>query len=187
MIDAVLRCSLGNRLLVLAAALVLVVWGAMETKRTPVDVFPDLTAPTVTVMAEAHGMAPEEVETQVTFPIETALNGAANVRRIRSSTAAGFAIVWVEFDWGTDIFRARQTVTEKVQLVAPTLPPEVAPPVLGPVTSIMGEIMFVAVRSDSVDPMQLRTAVDLWYTTQNMLQHAHLRQHSLGSRSARNC
>lgn len=160
MIDAIIRWSLENRLVVLAAALVLVVWGIVETSRTPVDVFPDLTAPTVTVLAEAHGMAPEEVETQVTFPIETALNGAAGVRRIRSSTAAGIAIVWVEFDWGTDIFRARQTVTEKVQLVTPNLPPEVEPPVLGPVTSIMGEIMFVAVRSDNVDPMQLRTTVD---------------------------
>lgn len=160
MIDAMIRWSLENRLVVLAAALVLVIWGSIEANRTPVDVFPDLTAPTVTVLAEAHGMAPEEVETQVTFPIETALNGASGVRRIRSSTAAGIAIVWVEFDWGTDIFRARQTVTEKVQLVAPNLPPEVEPPVLGPVTSIMGEIMFVAVRSDEVDPMELRTTVD---------------------------
>ncbi len=160
MIDAVIRWSLENRLVVLSVALLFVVWGSVETTRTPVDVFPDLTAPTVTVLAEAHGMAPEEVETQVTFPIETALNGAAGVRRIRSSTAAGIAIVWVEFDWGTDIFRARQTVAEKVQLVAPALPPEVEPPVLGPVTSIMGEIMFIAVRSDVVDPMRLRTTVD---------------------------
>lgn len=160
MIDAIIRWSLENRLVVLVAAFVVVVWGWVDAARTSVDVFPDLTAPTVTVLAEAHGMAPQEVETQVTFPIETALNGAAGVRRIRSSTAAGIAIVWVEFDWGTDIFRARQTVTEKVQLVAPNLPPEVEPPILGPVTSIMGEIMFVAVRSDDVDPMELRTIVD---------------------------
>ncbi|MGH1348777.1 MAG: efflux RND transporter permease subunit [Nannocystales bacterium] len=160
MIDSIIRWSLQNRLVVLTAAVILLVWGAVETTRTPVDVFPDLTAPTVTVITEAHGMAPEEVETLVTFPIETALNGAAGVRRIRSSTAAGIALVWVEFEWDTDIFRARQTVAEKLQLVASTLPSEVEPPVLAPVTSIMGEIMFVAVQSEAHSPMDVRTLVD---------------------------
>lgn len=161
MIDALLRWSLHNRLIVLTAALVLLVWGAVETSRTPVDVFPDLTAPTVTVLTEAHGMAPEEVETQVTFPIETALGGAAGVRRVRSSTAAGISVVWVEFDWGTDIFRARQTVSEKLQLAAASFPPELDPPVLGPVTSIMGEVLFLAVQAeDGTDPMEVRNWVD---------------------------
>jgi CzcA family heavy metal efflux pump len=159
-IDAVIRWSLHHRLVVLVVALVLVLWGGVQTSRTPVDVFPDLTAPTVTVLAEAHGMAPEEVETLVTFPIETAVNGAAGVRRIRSSSAAGIAIVWVEFDWGTEIFRARQTVSEKLQLVALTLPPDVEPPVLGPVSSIMGEIMFVAVTSETLSAMEVRTLAD---------------------------
>ena len=160
MIDSIIRWSLHNRLVILTAAFILLAWGAVETARTPVDVFPDLTAPTVTVIAEAHGMAPEEVETLVTFPIETALNGAAGVRRIRSSTGAGITLVWVEFEWDTDIFRARQTVSEKLQLVAATLPPNVEPPVLAPVTSIMGEIMFVAVQSDESSAMDVRTLVD---------------------------
>ncbi|TPV93987.1 MAG: efflux RND transporter permease subunit [Myxococcales bacterium FL481] len=160
MIDAVLRWSLQHRLVVLALALGLIAWGAAAASRTPVDVFPDLTAPSVTVLAEARAMAPEEIERQVTFPIEAALNGAAGVRRVRSATTAGIAIVWVDFDWGTDLFRARQTVAEKVQLVSADLPTGLDPPVLGPVTSIMGEIMFLAVRSPRIDPMELRTLVD---------------------------
>ena len=161
MIDALLRWSLHNRLLVLTAALVLLIWGAVETARTPVDVFPNLTAPTVTVLTEAHGMAPEEVETQVTFPIETSLGGAAGVRRVRSSTAAGISVVWVEFEWGTDIFRARQTVSEKLQLAAASFPPELDPPVLGPVTSIMGEVLFLGVQAEGgADPMEVRDWVD---------------------------
>ena len=168
MIDKLISWSLHNRLFVLLGAVGLFVWGSIEAVRMPVDVFPDLTAPTVTVLAEAHGMAPEEVEKLVTFPIETALNGASGVRRVRSSTSVGIAVVWIEFDWGTDIFRARQVVSEKLQLVRGTLPPEIEPPVLAPVSSIMGEIMFIALVSDKHDPMELRTAAD-WTVRRRLL------------------
>ena len=130
------------------------------TRDMPVDVFPDLTAPTVTILAEGRGMAPEEMEALVTFPIESAINGASNVRRVRSATALGLAVVWVEFDWGTDIFLARQVVAEKLALVGGTLPPQVERPVLAPVSSIMGEILFFAISSDTTDPMTLRTLAD---------------------------
>ena len=139
--------------LLLAAGL----WTAYEM---PVDVFPDLTAPTVTILTEGRGMAPEEMESLVTFPIESAINGASNVRRVRSATALGIAVVWVEFDWGTDIFLARQVVAEKLALVGGTLPPQVERPVLAPVSSIMGEILFFAISSDAQDPLQLRTVAD---------------------------
>src|SRR4249920_2076707 len=126
----------------------------------PVDVFPDLTAPTVTILTEGHGMAPDEMESLVTFPIESAINGASGVRRVRSATAVGIAVVWVEFDWGTDIFVARQLVSEKLTLVSGTLPPQVERPVLAPVSSIMGEILFFAISSAHDDPLTLRTIAD---------------------------
>src|SRR4249920_706741 len=126
----------------------------------PVDVFPDLTAPTVTILTEGHGMAPDEMESLVTFPLESAINGASGVRRVRSATAVGIAVVWVEFDWGTDIFMARQLVSEKLSLVSGTLPPQVERPVLAPVSSIMGEILFFAISSDQDDPLMLRTIAD---------------------------
>ncbi|GMV44392.1 MAG: multidrug transporter AcrB [Myxococcales bacterium] len=168
MLDGVIRWALGNRAVVLACALGVLGWGAWEASRMPVDVFPDLTAPTVTVLAEAHGMAPREVESQVTFPIEAALNGASGVRRVRSSTSVGIAVVWVEFEWGVDIFRARQVVSEKLQLVRDALPPELPPPVLAPVSSIMGEILFIALTSDTHTPMELRTAAD-WTLRRRLL------------------
>src|SRR2546422_2645612 len=146
--------------------MVLVFWvllfgaGVWTARDMPVDVFPDLTAPTVTILTEGHGMAPDEMESLVTFPIESAINGASSVRRVRSATAVGIAVVWVEFDWGTDIFMARQVVAEKLSLVGSTLPPQVERPVLAPISSIMGEILFFAISSDHDDPLTLRTLAD---------------------------
>ncbi|MEW6367032.1 MAG: efflux RND transporter permease subunit [Acidobacteriota bacterium] len=168
MIDGIIHWSLRNRLLVLLTAGLLLAWGCFEAVRIPVDVFPDLTAPTATVIAEAHGMAPEEVESQITFPIETALNGAPGVRRVRSSTGIGVAVIWVEFTWGTDIYQARQIVAEKLQLSQGSLPPEVDRPVLAPVSSIMGEIMFVALTSDRHSPLDLKTTAD-WVLRRRLL------------------
>src|SRR5688500_18947094 len=161
MLNRVIQWSIRNRLLVVAACALVFAGGAYTAWRMPVDVFPDLSAPTVTVLAEAHGMAPEEVEQLVTFPIETAVNGSTGVRRVRSATAQGISIVFVEFDWGTDIFQARQVVAEKLQLVAASLPEGMPPPVLAPVSSIMGEIMIVGVTGgENVSPMEVRAAAD---------------------------
>lgn len=168
MIDAVIRWSLGNRLLVLVAALLLLAWGGWTARQSPVDVFPDLTAPVVTVVAEAHGMPPEDVERLVTFPIETAMNGASGVRRVRSSTGVGISVISVEFEWGTDIYRARQIVSEKLQTTRADLPPGLPAPVLTPVTSIMGEIMFIALTSDHHDEMTLKTTAD-WVLRRRLL------------------
>ncbi|MBM3879595.1 MAG: efflux RND transporter permease subunit [Verrucomicrobia bacterium] len=160
MIDALIGWSLRNRAAVLTMAALLLVIGGYTAMNMPVDVFPDLTAPTVTVITEAKGMAPAEVETQVTFPIEAAVNGASGVRRVRSATAVGLSIVWIEFDWGTDIYAARQIVSEKVNVAASELPPEVDRPVLAPVSSIMGEILFLSLTSDQHTPIELRTTAD---------------------------
>lgn len=168
MIESVIRWSLGNRLLVLALASALLIGGGWMASRTPVDVFPDLTAPVVTVVAEAHGMPPEDVERLVTFPIETAMNGASGVRRVRSSTGVGIAVVSVEFEWGTDIYRARQIVSEKLQTTRESLPPDLPAPVLAPVSSIMGEIMFIALTSERHDQMELKTTAD-WTLRRRLL------------------
>src|SRR5688500_9433431 len=161
MMDTIIRWSLNNRAIVLALAALLLAFGAYTAMRMPVDVFPDLTAPTVTVITEAHGMAPTEVESQVTLPIESSLNGAQSVRRVRSSTAVGLSIVWVEFDWGTDMQTARQTVTERLSAIAGTLPAEVERPMLAPASSIMGEVMFMALTSETDDPGRLREIAGL--------------------------
>ncbi len=159
--DKLIQWALGNRVLVLVAALLLTVFGTYTATRMPVDVFPDLTAPTVTVITEAHGMAPTEVESQVTFPIETAVNGASGVRRVRSATAVGISVVWVEFEWGTDIRDARQIVGEKIGTIAGDLPPEVERPVLAPQSSIMGEILFLALTSEKHSPAELRSYAEI--------------------------
>src|SRR5688500_1459326 len=160
MIDGLIRWSLRHRPIVLALAAAFLTWRAWPATRIPVDVLPDLTAPTVTIQAEAPGMDPLEIEALVTFPIESALNGAAGVRRVRSATGVGVAIVWVEFDWGQDINRARQTVTEKLTLVSGSLPPTVEPPFLAPVSSIMGEVLFIDLESDRHSPLEVRTVAE---------------------------
>ncbi|HAQ71768.1 MAG TPA: CusA/CzcA family heavy metal efflux RND transporter [Flavobacteriales bacterium] len=160
MLNKIIHFALNNRLLIVVASVLLVAFGSFVASRMEVDVFPGLTAPTVVVLTEAHGMAPEEVEKLVTFPIETSVNGATNVRRVRSSSSAGISIVWVEFEWNTDIFRARQIVNEKITAVGEKLPIGVGNPTMAPQSSIMGEIMFVSLSSDSTSKMELRTIAD---------------------------
>src|SRR3954470_290479 len=155
-----IQWSIEHSWLVIGLSLMLFGAGAWTARQMPIDVFPDLTAPTVTILAEGHGMAPEEMESLVTFPLESAISGASGVRRVRSATAVGISVVWVEFDWGTDIFMARQFVSEKLALVGGTLPPQVERPVLAPVSSIMGEILFFAISSEQGDPLTLRTIAD---------------------------
>jgi CzcA family heavy metal efflux pump len=160
LVDRIISWSLHNRPLVLGLSVLFLAVGSWVAWRMPVDVLPDLTAPTVTILVEGQGMAPTDMEALVTFPIETALNGAAGVRRVRSATAVGVAVVWVEFEWGQDIYRARQTVNERVAAVAADLPPQVDAPTLAPVSSIMGEILFVALRSERHDALELRTIAE---------------------------
>lgn len=160
MLNKIIRFSLQNRLLVLVAAILLLIGGTYTAFHTEVDVFPDLNAPTVVVMTEANGMAAEEVEQLVTFPIETAVNGATNVRRVRSSSTTGFSVVWVEFEWDTDIYLARQIVSEKLAAVSESLPDNVGKPTLGPQSSILGELLIVGLTADSTSMQDLRTLAD---------------------------
>ncbi len=170
MIDGILRWSLDNRLFVLAASLALLIWGARTASNMPVDVFPDLTAPTVTVVAESHGMTPKDVEQTITFPMESALNGTPGVRRIRTITTEGIAVINIDFDWGVDMLEARQLVAERLQIVSNHLPPEAEAPIMGPMTSVMGDIVFLGLTAEdeSVTQMDLRTVAD-WTLTRRLL------------------
>ena len=160
MMNRLIRWSLVNRPVVLMLAGFLLWFGWREVEGAAVDVFPDLTAPSVAVLTEAPGLGPLDVETLVTFPLESALNGAAGVRRVRSSSATGISVVNVDFAWGTDIYRARQIVAEKLSLVSDSLPEGATRPLLGPVTSIMGEVLFVGVVPDGASPLETRNWVD---------------------------
>ena len=160
MLNKIIKFSLNNKFFVLLGAVVLMFTGIYTAQRMDVDVFPDLTAPTVVVMTDAHGMAVEEVERMVTFPIETAVNGATDVRRVRSASSQGFSFVWVEFDWGTDIFKARQIVSEKMVTLAGQMPLNIGQPMLAPQSSVMGEVLFIGLQSDSTSLMDLRTLAE---------------------------
>lgn len=160
MLNKIIQYSLHNRLLVMLAAIALLVWGSITAHNMEVDVFPDLNAPTVVVMTEAQGMAPEEVERLVTFPVETAVNGATDVRRVRSSSTTGFSVVWVEFEWGTDIYTARQIVSEKLATIGDALPVNAGQPTLGPQSSILGEMMIIGLTAEKTSLQDLRTIAD---------------------------
>jgi len=160
LLNGIIRFSLNNRMVILVIAALCLIAGIYSTSNMEVDVFPDLNAPTVVVMTEAEGMAPEEVERLVTFPIETAVNGATNVRRVRSSSTTGFSIVNIEFDWGTDIYKARQIVSEKIAMVGESLPDNVGNPTLGPQASILGELMIIGLTAENTSMQDLRTIAD---------------------------
>ena len=160
MLNKIIHFSLQNRILVLVVSVLLLIGGTYTAMHTEVDVFPDLNAPTVVIMTEANGMAAEEVEQLVTFPVETAVNGATGVRRVRSSSTNGFSVVWVEFDWETDVYLARQIVSEKLAVVSESLPSNVGKPTLGPQSSILGEMLIVGLTADSTSMLDLRTIAD---------------------------
>jgi CzcA family heavy metal efflux pump len=175
MLNRIIDFSLKNRLTVLITASLVLITGAFVTNRMDIDIFPELTAPTVVIMTEAHGMAPEEVERLVTFPIETSVNGATGIRRVRSNSSMGFSIVNVEFEWGTDIYKARQTVNERLFQANEQLPTGISQPVIAPQASLLGEIMIIALVSDTVSPMDLRTIAD-WSVAPRLLSVAGVAQ-----------
>ena len=160
MLNKIIQYSLHNRLVIILASVVLLLWGTYTAYKMEVDVFPDLTAPTVVVMTEAPGMAPEEVERMVTFPIETAVNGATDVRSVRSSSTTGFSVVSIQFEWGTNIYTDRQIVSEKLAEIGDALPENVGKPTLGPQSSILGEMMIFGLTADSTSLQDLRTLAD---------------------------
>ena len=176
MLNKIIHFSLQNRILVLVASVLLLIGGTYTAFHTEVDVFPDLNAPTVVIMTEANGMAAEEVERLVTFPIETSLNGATDVRRVRSQSTTGFSVVWVEFDWDTDIYIARQIVSERLASVAELLPPTAGQPTLGPQSSILGEMMIIGLTSTGETSLEeLRTLAD-WTLRPRLLSVAGVSQ-----------
>jgi len=160
MINNIIKFSLLNKYLIIVCSVVLLIYGTQTAMEMDVDVFPDLTAPTVVVMTDAHGMASEEVERLVTFPIEAAMNGATDVRRVRSASSQGYSFVWVEFDWETDIYKARQIVSEKLISVGSQMPLGISQPELAPQSSVMGEIFFIGMQADSTNLMDLRTIAE---------------------------
>ena len=169
MFKAIIHSSLSQRLFVLAVATLLLAYGMLSLKQLPVDVFPDLNKPTVTLMTEAAGMAPEEVEQLITFPVETAMNGLPGVTRVRSVSGIGLSVVYVEFDWGTDIYRNRQQIAERLSLIKEQIPAGITPQ-MGPISSIMGEIMLIAMTVDpaKANPMQARELAD-WVVRPRLL------------------
>lgn len=160
MLDRITAFALKNRFMILIGTIVIMIVGIFIIRKFDIDIFPELTAPTVVIMTEAGGMAPEEVEKFVTFPIETTVNGSTGIRRVRSNSTMGFSIVWVEFEWGTDIYKARQTITERLFQVRESLPMGIDQPVIAPQTSLLGEMMIIAIESDSLSQMDLRTFAD---------------------------
>jgi Cu/Ag efflux pump CusA len=160
MLNNIIKFSLNNKFIILLCSVVLMIVGVRTARNMDVDVFPDLTAPTVVVMTDAHGMASEEVERLVTFPIETAVNGATDVRRVRSASSQGFSFVWIEFDWGTDVLKSRQIVSEKLASILSKMPLGVGQPTLAPQSSVMGEMFFIGIQADSTSLMDLRTIAD---------------------------
>lgn len=160
MIDNIIKFSLNNKIIILVASAVLLIYGTRTATEMEIDVFPDLTAPTVVVMTDAHGMAPEEVERLVTYPIETSVNGANGVRRVRSASSQGFSFVWIDFDWGTDVYLARQIVSEKLIAINDQMPEGIGNPILAPQSSVMGEIFFIGLKADTTDLMTLRTIAE---------------------------